>query len=917
MTTISNLTCEYRTDPLGIDVIRPRLSWQMQTDRMGARQTAYQIFAASHPDWLSQSQADLWDSGKIESGQSVHVIYSGKKLTSRQQVYWKVIVWDETGTASQSAPAWFEMGLLRRKEWKARWIGGTLVGGPRSTIPAPYLRKPFAVSGAIKAARLYVTALGFYECSINGQSISQDVFNPGWTDYRKRIQYKVYDVAEALHKGENVLGAILGDGWAVGHFGWSHRQQYADRPQLFAQLEITLEDGPTLTITTDRSWKFQFGPLMERDILMGEAYDARREMPGWDKPGFDDKGWHRVEVFDDLGMALVATNGPTVRRIEELKPINRPVDKSSGSRKRYLYDLGQNMVGRVRIKASAPAGTTITLHFAEVLNADGSIYTANLRTARATDYYTFKGEEEEIWEPRFTFHGFRYVQLEGYPDNVANVTITGVVLHSEIPATGSFECSDSTINQLQHNVIWGQKGNFVDVPTDCPQRDERLGWTGDIQVFVRTAAFNMNVAGFMSKWAQDVADAQNQQGAIPPVVPSAVDDMNDGGPAWADAAIICPWTIYLCYGDRRILETNYAIMTRFMDFLIKTSPNYIRCAPEYKGWPGFGDWLSINAATPRDLIGTAFLAYDASLMARIAEILGKKQDAVKYHKLFDDVKAAFCGRYLKGSKLPAISAPPSENRKRMDDADATSRGNLKAVDYGPIPSDVFNTDLFTPTQTAYVLALHFNLLPENLRPVAAAELVSDIERRALHLSTGFVGSPYLPHVLSDNQRLDTAYHLLHQKTWPSWLYSVTQGATTIWERWDGWTPENGFQSADMNSFNHYAYGAIGAWLYNTVAGIEIDPVQPGYKHAVLRPQPGGGLTHARGSLKTLYGELVSQWKIEGNNFDWTVIIPPNTTASLHLPVKDGQKITLNGKSVSGVCHELSAGTYNLVVYGYR
>ncbi|MHB8753243.1 MAG: glycoside hydrolase family 78 protein, partial [Aggregatilineales bacterium] len=903
MTTIANLTCEYRTDPMGIDVTNPRLAWQMQTDRMGARQTAYQIFAAGHPDRLSQSQADLWDSGKIESDQSLHIIYAGQKLASRQRVYWKVMVWDEAGTVTQSVPAWFEMGLLKRKDWRARWIGASLVGGPRSTIPAPYLRKSFTVPGAIKAARLYVTALGFYECSIDGQPVSLDVFNPGWTDYRKRVQYKVYDVSNMLHEGENVLGALLGDGWAVGHTSWNHRQQYVDRPQLFAQLEIVLADGGTLTIATDRTWKYQVGPLMESDMLMGEAYDARREMPGWDKPGFDDKRWQPVEVFDDLGMALVATNGPTVRRIEELKPIGQPVDKSRASHKRYLYDLGQNMVGRVRIKASAPAGTTITLRFAEALDADGSIYTTNLRTARATDYYTFKGQGEEIWEPKFTFHGFRYVQLEGYPGDVANVTITGVVLHSELTPTGNFECSDPIINQLQHNIVWGQKGNFVDVPTDCPQRDERLGWTGDIQVFVRTAAFNMNIAGFMTKWAHDVADAQDEQGAVPPFVPSASSDMTDGGPAWADAAIICPWTIFLCYGDRRILETNYSVMTHFMDFLIKASPGFIRCAPDYKGWPGFGDWLSINATTPRDLIGTAFLAYDAKLMAQIATILGKKRDATKYQKLFADVKAAFGGRYLKGSKLPTVSVVPSENRKRMDDADATSRGNLKAVDYGPIQSHVFNTDLFTPTQTAYVLALHFDLLPENLRPVAAAELVADIKRRELHLSTGFVGSPYLPHVLSNNGQLDTAYALLHQKTWPSWLYSVTQGATTIWERWDGWTPENGFQSPEMNSFNHYAYGAIGAWLYNTVAGIEIDPAQPGYKHAVLRPQPGGGLTHAFGKLRTLYGELISEWKIEKGNFDWTVIVPPNTTASLHLPAKDGQKITLNGKAVSGACHE--------------
>jgi len=788
-----------------------------------------------------------------------------------------------------------------------------LAGGPRSTIPAPNLRKSFSLSGKVKSARLCITALGLYECSINGKQVSDDVFAPGWTDYHKRVQYKVYDVTNLLRAGENTLGAILGDGWAVGHIGWGHRQQYVDRPRLLAQLEVTLADGSTQTIVSDLTWKYQFGPLLESDFMMGEAYDARLEMPGWDAPSFDDKRWSLVEVLSDLGMALVATNGPSVRRIDELKPSCDPVDKGSFNRKRYIFDLGQNMVGRVRFKGSAPAGTTITLHFAEVLNPDGTLYTANLRAARATDSYTFKGDEEEIWEPKFTFHGFRYVELEGYPGEVTHDTITGVVLHSEMSPTGAFECSEAIINQLQRNIVWGQKGNFVDVPTDCPQRDERLGWTGDIQVFVRTAAFNMEVAGFMTKWAQDVADSQNEQGSVPPVVPKMQTPfMDDGGPAWADAAVICPWTIYLCYGDKRILANNYLTMSKFMEFVIKASPGYIRCAPDYKGWLGFGDWLSINADTPRDLIGTAFLAYDASLMAQIAAVLGKTREAIKYRKLFEDVKAAFGARFLKGSKLSRNAAQLSELRCIAEHGDALSRGNLKVVDYGQIPSEVFNTSLFTPTQTAYVLALHFDLLPEKLRPLAVAELVADIERRHLHLSTGFVGSPYLPHVLSNNGRLDMAYTLLHQKTWPSWLYSVTRGATTIWERWDGWTEENGFQTPEMNSFNHYVYGAVGAWLYNTVAGIEIDPTQPGYKHIILRPQPGGGLTHACGKLKTLYGEVVSQWKIENGAFDWEVVVPPNNSATLHIPLNGSRKITMNGQSVSGSVHEVEAGKYRFV-----
>ncbi len=914
MTSITQLRCEYRSKPLGIDITTPRLSWQMQSDRPGARQAAYRVLAAGDPALLRTGNADLWDSGQIESDQSLHIPYAGKKLNSRQRVYWQVTVWDETSHASDSDLAWFELGLLKRSDWQARWVGAVLTGGPRTTIPAPFLRKSFILDGEIKTARLYVTALGLYDCSINGQPVGDDVLTPGWTDYRRRVLYQVYDVTNLLRQGENVIGAVLGDGWAVGYLAWHPRQQYFDRPRLLAQVEITMADGRKIKVVTDRTWKYQFGPLLENDLLMGEAYDARLELPGWDRPGFDDNPWLRVELFENPGIALSATNGPTVRRIDELKPVGDPVDRSDAKTKRFIFDLGQNMVGRARFRGSAPAGTTVTLRFAEVLDANGNLYTANLRTARATDYYTFKGDGEETWEPKFTFHGFRYVELVHYPGPVTRDTITGIVLHSEMAPTGRFECSEPLLNGLQSNIVWGQKGNFVDIPTDCPQRDERLGWTGDIQVFARTAAFNFDIAAFMTRWAQDVIDAQNEEGSIPPVVPSIdASFMSDGGPAWADAVLICPWTLYLCYGDKRILENAYPAMTRYMQFVLDASPGYIRCAPDYEGWPGFGDWLSINANTPRDLIGTAFLAYDAHLMAQIAAVLGKTREAARYRRLFAEVKKAFAARYLKGSRLPAAPAPPSEVRRKMDRADAISRGNLKTVDYGPVTSQVFNTDLFTPTQTAYVLALHFGLLPEKLRPLAVAELIADIERRDLHLSTGFVGAPYLPHVLSQNGRLDMAYRLLHQKTWPSWLYPVTQGATTIWERWDGWTEENGFQDPGMNSFNHYAYGSIGAWLYNTVAGIEVDHAQPGYKHVILRPQPGGGLTHACGSLKTPYGELVSQWKIDRDRFEWQVIVPPNTTATVYLPERKEGKITVNGQAASDSVYEVEAGEYRFIV----
>ncbi len=911
-TQITRLVCEYRMNPLGIDVQQPRLSWQMQTDRAGARQIAYQIRAATSLDHLNNERGDLWDSGKVGSDQSVLVAYAGSPLKSRQRVYWSVTVWDETGTAISSEPAWFEMGLLDVDDWQAEWIGAAFAGGTRSTLPVPYLRKTFSLPENAVSARLYITALGLFECSINGQPVGEDVFAPGWTDYHQRVQYLTYDVTDLLQRGDNAFGVVLGDGWAVGYVAWVHRQNYVDRPQLLAQLEVTLTDGSTQTVVSDSSWAYNFGPITHSDLLMGEAYDARREIPGWNTYHFDVEGWLPAKIFAHPDLKLVALNGPTVRPIEEIPPVKDPFDRRGMGRKRFLFDLGQNMVGRVRFKGFAPAGTTIMIRFAEVLNENGSPYYTNLRTAHATDYYTFKGSGEEIWESKFTFHGFRYVEIEGYDGPVSRDTITGIVLHSQIEQTGTFECSDPLLNQLQHNILWGQKGNFVDVPTDCPQRDERLGWTGDIQVFVQTAAFNMNIAGFMTKWARDVDDAQNADGSIPSVVPNVADAASDGGPAWADAAIICPWTIYQSYGDARILDQSYASMTRFMNFLVETSPGHIRCTPDYEGWPGYGDWLSINANTPRDLIGTAFFAFDAHLMAQIAAVLGKSADSARYQTLFEDVKQAFADHYLVGSTAPATRVVPSEIRRQMDEADALSRGNLQVIDYGEVASQVFNTNVFTPTQTAYVLALHFDLLPDELRPVAARELVADIEHRGMHLSTGFVGSPYINQVLSSSGHLDTAYALLKQTSWPSWLYAVTQGATTIWERWDGWTQETGFQTPDMNSFNHYAYGAIGAWLYNTVTGIKIDPAAPGYKHVILRPQLGGNLTFACAELETPYGKLVSEWKLENGTFEYLVTLPPNTSATVYLPYEG--HTTCNHEVISASPHSTAAGTYRFVIH---
>jgi alpha-L-rhamnosidase len=817
--TPSNLRCEHATNPLGLDVRQPRLSWWLNDPRPGARQTAYQI-----------ATDNGWDTGKVTSAQSIHVPYAGPALRSRQRVTWRVRTWDARGKASAwSQPAFFEMGLLEKTDWQAQWIGAPWLGGPKTTSPCPYLRRNFRAGDRVLSARLYVTALGLYECSLNGQRIGDEVFAPGWTDYRKRIQYQVYDVTKLLRRGANQLGAILGDGWAVGYVCWNDRQWYVDRPRFLAQLEVTFADGSRQVIITDESWQVAQGPLLDADFLVGESYDARL------KPTH----WQPVVPFPAPAAPLVARRGPPVRKMKELTPVAPPQKVDN----KWLYDLGQNMVGWVRIKVRGAAGQTVAIRFGEVLDAKGKLYTENLRGIRATDFYTLAGKGAETWEPRFTFHGFRYVEVSG-PKPLA---LTGIVVHSDTPTTGEFSCSDKLLNQLQHNIQWGQRGNFLEVPTDCPQRNERLGWTGDAQVFCRTAAFNMDVASFFTKWQDDFDDAQLADGTIPSVVPNVLNADNDGGPAWSDAAVICPWTIHLCYGDTQLLREHYPSLRRFVDCLHKNSRGLIRAFDGAK-WQGYGDWLAQDGSgncfggTPKDLIGTAYFAYSAQLLAQIAERLGNRADAAKYLRLFERVRRAFQRRFVTPGGLV---------------------GN--------------------GSQTCNVLALHFDLLPSQLRPVATANLVRDIENRGNKLSVGFVGSSYLPWVLSDNGRLDVAYKLLFQKQWPSWLYAVTQGATTIWERWDGWTHDKGFQDVGMNSFNHYAYGAIGAWLYAVVAGLQLDPAQPAYKHILIQPQPGGGLTRAQATLRTPYGVASSSWKIVAGKFTLEVTVPPNTTATVRLP----------------------------------
>ena len=529
-----SLSCEYKENPLGIEMPLPRLSWKLPPGQRGQLQTAYQVLVASSEEKVNADTGDLWDSGKVESDQSILVPYAGKKLSSRDRAWWKVRVWDRNGEVSAySAPAWWETGLLSPADWQAQWI--TLPGADHTEPgPAPYLRRVFTIDKPIRQARVYASAHGLYRLFVNGELASDDRFLPGWTEYNKRVQYQTFDITELLTQGRNAAGMIVGDGWYVGPLGWTDRyMRYGNRPAALAQIEIEYADGSRETIASDSSWKASTGPVLANGLFAGETYDARLEIPGWNRVAFDDTAWAAAQIEPLGDIPLVASAGPAVRVFEEL-PARSVSEPQPGV---FIFDIGQNMVGWVRLKVAGNPGETITLRHAEMLNPDGTLYTENLRTAKATDRYTLSSGGEETYEPIFTFHGFRYVEVTGCSTKPELGAVTGIVAHSATPVTGLFECSSPLLNQLQHNIVWGQKGNFLEVPTDCPQRDERLGWMGDAQIFVRTACFNMDTAAFFTKWMVDVEDAQSEEGGFADVSPRIV-DLSDGAPAWGDAGVI-------------------------------------------------------------------------------------------------------------------------------------------------------------------------------------------------------------------------------------------------------------------------------------------------------------------------------------------------------------------------------------------
>lgn len=760
-----------------------------------------------------------------------------------------VVLSDESWQTSRKkssgyGPA-YVVGSFGCKPWGKPSFSAQVKRKPLVVPPPRYLRKEFALNKKIKKATLQASALGWYVMQLNGKRVGEDYFAPGWTDYNKRVYYNTYDVTDMIRKGNNAIGAILADGWHSGHIGWGgKRDHYGKNIRVMAQLKVDYTDGSSEMIATDNSWKATAnGPLREADILMGEVYDATKEMTGWDKAGYDDNDWKAVDVTEKITALVEPYPTDTVKVFREIKPLSVKQPKEGT----YVFDMGSNFAGIAKLKVKGKKGTKITLAFGERLLNDGRILKENLRSARAEDTYICKGSGVEEWQPIFTFHGFQYVSVTGYPGEPGLDAVTGVELTSATRVTGSFECSDPRLNKLYKNIIQTQRANFIDIPTDCPQRDERMGWTGDAQAYVRTACLNMDVQSFFHKWILAMIDAQLANGDFTKIAPMK-EVSGSGGPAWADAGIICPWAIYEIYNDKSILEKHYDAMAKFVTFREKSMKDYMPPAKFHC----FGDWLSIKANTPKDVIFSAYTAGDAQIMAKVAAVLGKTADVEKYEKLYENIKAAFNKAYVGKD--------------------------------GKIKGD---------TQTVYIMALWFDLVDGEMKTKAEEYLIERLKQRKWHLSTGFVGTRDLMHVLTKIGRTDVAYRLLFTDTYPSWLFPVKNGATSIWERWDSWTPEKGFQRLSMNSFSHYAYGAVGQWMFENIGGIL--HAEAGYKKIVIKPYITDKLDWAKVSYESISGKIAVSWKRDGKNVKLDVEIPEGTTAEIYVPGKDKAEKVGGGK----------------------
>lgn len=841
--SVDALRCEHLSGPAGIDVERPRLSWRIAADGRRVLQSAYQVLVASSAAKLAADEGDWWDSGCVPGDQSVLVDYSGKRLPSRAECFWKVRVWTGGEAPSRwSKPAKWTMGLLAPEDWSAKWIGSPTTNWVEA---APLLRREFDVAKRVRRATAHVSGLGYFELSLNGRRVGDHQLDPKNTRYDKRVLYVTHDVTDQVRRGRNALGVMLGNGWYNYHNknAWDFdTAPWRARPALLLQLEIEYTDGTTQTVVSDGTWKHATGPVVFDAMLAGETYDARLERPGWDQPGHDDAAWAAARVVAAPKGRVTAQMIPPIRAVRTIKPVKMTEPKPGV----FLFDFGQNMAGTFRLTVRGPAGADVKIETAELLNKDGSLNASNINTFSKsypfqTYHYILKGRGAESWRPRFMYDGFQYAQVSGFPGRPSPASIEAIVEHTDLPAAGSFACANELLNRIQHCTWWSFVNNFHGHPTDCPNR-EKNGWTGDAHLAAETGLYNFDAAACYTQWLRDFRDEQQDDGSLPGIIPTGGWGYKWGnGPAWDSALVLIPWYVWQYRGDRRILEENYENMRRYVDYLTTRASNGIVKI-------GLGDWAPAHTKTPEAITSTGYYACDALIVSQVAALLGRKEDAAKYAALFASIREAF-------------------NRSFFDP---------QTKKYGK------------GEQTALACALYQQLADPADIPGVLSNLVADIEAKANHLDCGILGTKYLMHALTDHGRGDVAWTLATQPTSPGWGAMVMQGATTLWEQWNG-----------GGTHNHVMFGDISAWFYRTLAGIRPDPAAPGFKRIIIAPQLLGDLKSASAWHDSPYGRIASAWKREKDALTLDVTIPPNTTARIHLPAADAAKVLEGGRSVAG------------------
>ncbi|MBM4160147.1 MAG: alpha-L-rhamnosidase [Ignavibacteria bacterium] len=860
----TDLRCEYLRNPLGVDATAPRFSWKLQHQERGQTQGAYQVLVSSEAETTRGQLGDLWDSGKVVSSRAVNIPYGGKPLVSGRRYYWRVRWWDKDGIVSEySDPAFFEMGLLNGSDWKAKWIGkkmvkeftsrgSTVLGQPLGEYIQAfgvYLRKEFSVKKRVQTARAYVSGLGWYELYINGEKIGDHVLDPAQTDYRKLALYSTFDVTEVLRAsesssaGRSAIGVLLGNGRHIKNYGYG-------TPRLLLEVAVEYEGGEKELVCSDTSWKACHGPLQENGMYFGERYDARLEMPGWDRPGFDDSHWEQAVEVE--GTNVVSQMMPPIRLMQRLKPktMHSP---ASGI---YVYDFGQNFTGWAKLTVQGSRGSEVKLRHAELVHDDGTLNTSPNQNAEATDVYILKGEGIETHEPRFTYHGFRYVEVTGFPGVPTLDSIMGCFVHTDVERTGTFTSSHSLINRIHGNILWGQLSNLMSIPTDCTQRDERHGWLGDAHLAAEAAIFNFDMAAFYTKFLRDIQLAQRNDGSLPDTVPPYLGGLYPADPAWSSAYITLAWYLFTYCEDERVLHEHYDSMRRYIDFLRNnTERHIIRTLGKY------GDWCPPGSIAPKrtpvELTSTWYYYHDTLLLSRIAAVLARKEDVAFYAQLANDIEEAFNREFLRGDEY------------------AVNR-------FAPVDQ--------SPGQTSNVLPLYLEMVPDEKKTEVLHRLLDSVaNEQGYHLDTGIIGSRYLLDVLTNHGHGEAAFKVAAQRSYPGWGYMVQEGATTLWERWEK------IEGGGMNSHNHIMLGSVDAWFYKYIAGIIC--LSPGWKEILFKPPLFGDLQSASAVLRTIRGDAAISWERRPERFDLKVTVPVTSSAEVCVPLVYEECVIREGKTV--------------------